>query len=158
MKASDLRGKYVFWDVDGVLAEFRFCGKVHPNSGISGVLTQELVDAGAFEERKPIKSIQRLMKSCGAAGHYVLGRWMYEGEIRRKEPWLTKYYPEIKEYLWVDRHRRKVDVLALFLAEREINQCDAVFIDDTHEELWEVELCSEVTCYHISSLLDWEEE
>lgn len=157
MTVKDLAGKYVFWDVDGVLAEFRFCGKFHPNLEGAGALTQKMVDEGVFESRAPIKSFQRLMKVCDTKGHYVLGGYRYEGEREHKQPWIKEHYPEVKECIWVSGHNYKVDVLVPYLMEHNICEMDAVFIDDTYEELYRMERSTRVTCYHVSSLLDWEE-
>ncbi|MCM1440882.1 MAG: hypothetical protein NC131_17030 [Roseburia sp.] len=154
---SDLEGKHVFWDVDGVLAPFRFNNKVWPNVGYPSALTQEMVDNYCFYARSPCKLAQRIIRTSNAKQNVVLGKIAFSGEMAQKELWLNQYFPEVKIRLWVSVKEDKGDILMSYMRDFKIPKEDVVFIDDTISELLKAEQEYGITAVHVSSLLNWEE-
>lgn len=154
---EDLEGKHVFWDVDGVLAPFRFNDKIWPNENRFKALNQDMVNSGAFYNRAPCKLVQRIIQQSGAKKHLVLGKYVYDGEIAQKKRWLAEFYPEISEYIWVPVHTSKSEFIYEYMCSLNLKPDDMVFIDDTIDELQSAEKGVGVLSVHISSLLNWEE-
>lgn len=154
---ADLQGKHIFWDVDGVLAPFRFQDKIWPNDDRKRALNQDMVDAGVFYDRAPCKLVQRVLRQSEAKSHRVLGKYVYSGEIAQKKLWLDEYYPEMSDYIWVPVYDSKAVYLYQRIKAFGWRIEDVVFIDDTIDELFDAERNYGIKSVHISSLLNWEE-
>lgn len=59
INSSITKGKIIFWDIDGVLASYRFNNHVGIDDGTHNGMSKEEVDNGCFLYRKPSKHMQR---------------------------------------------------------------------------------------------------
>ena len=50
---EDLRNKYVFWDIDGTLAPYRFNGHVADPDGTNNGMSLKEIEEGVFLLRAP---------------------------------------------------------------------------------------------------------
>ena len=155
IEIKDLYNKYVFWDIDGTLAPYRFNDHVgDPDGTDNGMSIQEIKD-DIFLNRKPSKHMQNVLNSCHAKENIVMGHCQIEKEMSDKHIWLNKYYPMIKERLLVYQNNSKADIIIKYCKEHNIDLKDVVFVDDVLRFLREAERKG-IKSYHISSFLDWE--
>lgn len=152
---KDLQNKYVFWDIDGTLAPYRFNNHVaDPNGTNNGMSIQE-IEKGIFLARKPSRHIQKVLSTCDAKENIVMGHCQVEKEIQDKQLWLDEHYPMIKERLLVYEYKSKADTILQYCKSHNINLDDVVYVDDVISFLREAERKG-IKSYHISSFLDWE--
>lgn len=151
---KDLDGKYVFWDIDGTLAPYRFNDHVaDPNGTNNGMGLKEIED-GVFLTRKPSKHMQNVLDTCNAKENIVMGHCQVKKEMEDKQLWLDKYYPIIKERLLVYEDKSKADTILQYCKTRNIGLNNIVYVDDVVSFLREAERKG-IRSYHISSFLDW---
>ena len=55
-----LRDKYVFWDIDGTLAPYRFNDHVSDPDGTDNGMSLREIEDGIFLTREPSKQMQKL--------------------------------------------------------------------------------------------------
>ena len=58
---ADTRGKFIFWDIDGTLAPYRFNGHVGDPNGTNNGQSIEEIEVGIFLERNPSKHMQKVL-------------------------------------------------------------------------------------------------
>lgn len=125
---KDLEDKYVFWDIDGTLAPYRFNNHVaNPNGTNNGMSLKEIED-GVFLTRKPSKHMQNVLGTCNAKENIVMGHCQVKKEME-----------EILQYCKTHN----------------IDLNDVVYVDDVISFLREAERKG-IKSYHISSFLDWD--
>jgi FMN phosphatase YigB (HAD superfamily) len=151
---NDLRGKYIFWDIDGTLAPYRFNDHVSDPDGTNNGQSIEEINSGVFLNRKPSKHMQNVVNTCGAKKHIIMGHCQVKKEMEDKEIWLDIYYPMIEERLLVYEDKSKADTILRYCKEHNIDLHDVVFVDDVLRILREAERKG-IKSYHISSFLDW---
>ena len=151
---SDLKNKYVFWDIDGTLAPYRFNGHVSDPDGTNNGMSQKEIEDGIFFSRGPSKHMQKVISECGAKQNIVMGHCICNKEISDKELWLDKYYPTIKVRLLVYVNTSKADTILQYCKDNNIDLEDAVFVDDVIPLIREAEQKG-IKSFHISSFLDW---
>lgn len=62
---SDLENKYIFWDIDGTLAPYRFNDHVaDPDRTNNGMSLEEIAEH-IFLTRKPSQHMMKVVYSCG---------------------------------------------------------------------------------------------
>lgn len=154
VQRKDLQDKYVFWDIDGTLAPYRFNGHVADPDGTDNGMSLREIEDGVFLTRNPSQHMQKVVATCGARKHIVMGHCQIENEKKQKEIWLNVYYPEITERLLVYEDQSKADTILQYCSERRIDLQDIVFIDDVIPFLREAERKG-IKSFHISSFLDW---
>ncbi len=154
-RIEDLKNKYVFWDIDGTLAPFRFNNHIADPNGTDNATSLQEIEDGIFLTRKPSKHMQNVLATCNAKENIVMGHYVAEKEIKDKQPWLDMYFPMIKERLLVARSTSKADTILQYCADYGINLSDVVYVDDVITFLMEAERKG-IKSYHISSFLDWE--
>lgn len=151
---GDLKGKIVFWDIDGTLAPYRFNGHIaDPNGSLNGQSEDEVAN-GIFLRRKPSKFMQKVLQDCKAKRNLVLGHYAYTKEVEDKYKWIEKYYPEISSSLFVNEEKSKAEAILEYCKENKIELEDVVYIDDVISFLREAEHKG-ISSWHISSLLDY---
>ena len=151
---GDLKGKIVFWDIDGTLAPYRFNGHIaDPNGSLNGQSEDEVAN-GIFLRRKPSKFMQKVLQDCKAKKNLVLGHYAYTKEVEDKYKWIEKYYPEISSSLFVNEEKSKAEAILEYCKENKIDLEDVVYIDDVISFLREAEHKG-ISSWHISSLLDY---
>ncbi len=154
IKKEELKDKYVFWDIDGTLAPFRFRGHLSDPLGTEHGMSLVEIEEGCFFERQPSKFMQDVLKSCGAKEHLVLGHCHADKEISDKQKWLDIHFPYIKRRFLVADEVLKHEVILDFCKKNDIDVKDTVFIDDTLGILKKAER-NGIKSFHISSFLDW---
>lgn len=152
---EDLKNKYVFWDIDGTLAPYRFNGHTADPDGTNNGMSLEEIEDGVFLSRIPSRHMQHVVTTCEAKQHIIMGHCQVEKEMQDKQVWLNKYYPMIKERLLVYEDQSKADTILQYCKEHEILLADVVFVDDVIPFLREAERKG-IKSFHISSFLDWE--
>lgn len=151
---NDLKNKYVFWDIDGTLAPYRFNGHISDPNGTNNGMSLKEIEDGIFLDRKPSKHMQKILNTCEAKQHIIMGHCQVEKEMKDKEIWLNKYYPIIKERLLVYEDKSKANTILEYCQKHNINLKDVVYIDDVIPFLREAEHKG-IKSFHISSFLDW---
>lgn len=112
------------------------------------------IEDGIFLDRKPSKHMQKILNTCEAKQHIIMGHCQVEKEMKDKEIWLNKYYPIIKERLLVYEDKSKANTILEYCQKHNINLKDVVYIDDVIPFLREAEHKG-IKSFHISSFLDY---
>lgn len=146
--------KYVFWDIDGTLAPYRFNGHVGDLNSTNNGQSLKEIENGIFFSRKPSKFMQSVLNSCNTRKHIVMGHCLNQKEIDDKHKWLDMYYPCIKERKFILEHESKADAIIKYCSENDIDLADVVFVDDVISFLREAERKG-ISAWHISSFMDW---
>lgn len=154
-QVKDLKNKYVFWDIDGTLAPYRFNDHVGDPDGTNNGMSLKEIEEGVFLTRKPSKHMQNVLNTCKAKKHIVMGHCQVKKEMEDKQPWLDKYYPMIKERLLVYEDISKAETILQYCRDNEIDLSEVVYVDDVIPFLREAERKG-IRSYHISSFLDWD--
>ena len=154
-QVKDLKNKYVFWDIDGTLAPYRFNDHVGDPDGTNNGMSLKEIEEGVFLTRKPSKHMQNVLNTCKAKKHIVMGHCQVKKEMEDKQPWLDKYYPMIKERLLVYEDISKAETILQYCRDNEIVLSEVVYVDDVIPFLREAERKG-IRSYHISSFLDWD--
>lgn len=158
----NLRNKYIFWDIDGTLVEYRFNGHVSDPEGTDNGMSLKEIEDGFFLKRKPSYHMQMVLSTCGAKQNIVMGHCQVQKEMDDKQLWLDKYYPSITERLLVSEDKSKADAILQYCKDHDISLQDVVFVDDVFVDdvipfLREAERKG-IKSFHISSFLDWDFE
>lgn len=154
---DELKNKYIFWDIDGTLAAYRFNGHVSDPEGTDNGMSLKEIEDGVFLKRKPSCHMQSVLSTCGAKQNIVMGHCQVQKEIDDKQLWLDKYYPSITERLLVSEDKSKADTILQYCNDHDISLQDVVFVDDVIPFLREAERKG-IKSFHISSFLDWDFE
>lgn len=154
---DELKNKYIFWDIDGTLAAYRFNGHVSDPEGTDNGMSLKEIEDGVFLKRKPSCHMQMVLSTCGAKQNIVMWHCQVQKEMDDKQLWLDKYYPSITERLLVSEDKSKADTILQYCKDHDISLQDVVFVDDTIPFLREAERKG-IKSFHISSFLDWDFE
>ena len=63
-KKTDLCNKYIFWDIDGTLAPYRFNGHVADPDGTNNGMSLQEIDDHVFLLREPSHHMQHIIATC----------------------------------------------------------------------------------------------
>jgi len=151
---DDIRGKYIFWDIDGTLAPFRFNDHISDPLGTHHGMSLVEIDEGIFFSRKPSKHMMNVVKTCEAKKQIILGHCHAQKEIDDKNKWIPKYFPQISEIILVPDEVEKYEVILDYCEKNDILPADCVFVDDKIPLLQAAEKQG-IKAYHISSFLDF---
>lgn len=151
---KDVMGKYVFWDIDGTLAPYRFNGHVADPNGTNNGMSLNEIENGVFLMRAPSQHMQKVVIDCFAKQHIIMGHCQNDLEKMQKEIWLRAYFPMIEEQLLVPEDKSKADTIIEYCKEHNINLKDVVYVDDVIPFLREAERKG-IKSFHVSSFLDW---
>lgn len=152
---AETRGKYIFWDIDGTLAAYRFNQHVgDPDGTNNGMSLAEIAD-GVFLKRLPSRFMQRVVATCQAKSNIVLSHCQVAKEMADKQLWLDQHYPQITERLLTFEDVPKHESIIDYCRERQIDLKDCLFVDDVLPFLRAAERQG-IKSYHISSFLDWQ--
>lgn len=152
---EELVGKYIYWDIDGTLAPYRFNDHIADPEGTNNGMSLKEIDDGVFLLREPSKLMQKVVKACGAKENIIMGHCQVEKEITDKQIWLDRHYPMIKERLLVFEDKSKADTILEHSTKRGISINEIVYVDDVIPFLREAERKG-IRSLHISSFLDWD--
>ncbi len=152
---KDLQNKYVFWDVDGTLAAYRFNDHVADPEGTENGMSLKEVEEGVFLEREPSLFMQKVVNECNSKCNIIMGHCLNQKELEDKNIWLDKYYPDIKERLLVFTDISKAECILEYCKINQIDLTEVVYVDDVLKYLREAERKG-IQSWHISSFLDWQ--
>mgnify|MGYP001046913587 CR=1 FL=1 len=83
-----LRNKYVYVDIDGTLAEYRFNNHVSAKDGTTNGQTREEIENHIFLHSRPLKSIIKTLKRAKHDGIWICGAIISTVELQDKIVWL----------------------------------------------------------------------
>ena len=155
IEKSDLENKYVFWDIDGTLAAYRFNGHVADPEGTDNGMSIKEIDEGIFLERKPSLLMQKVLNECNTKKNIIMGYCQNQKEIDDKHIWLDRNYPMIKDRILVFESFSKADCIIEYCKKSSIELKDTIYVDDIIKYLREAERKG-IESWHISSFLDWQ--
>lgn len=157
VRKSDLENKYVFWDIDGTLAPYRFNDHVLDPEGTNNGMSLREISEHIFLTREPSQHMMKVVYSCGARRNFIMGHCQVQQEMDDKQLWLDKYFPIIKrqDRILTFENISKADSIIEYCAGHRINLKDVVYVDDVLVFLREAERKG-IKSYHISSFLDWD--
>ena len=157
IRKSDLENKYVFWDIDGTLAPYRFNDHVSDPEGTNNGMSLKEISEHIFLTRKPSQHMMKVVYSCGARRNFIMGHCQVQQEMDDKQLWLDKHFPIIRrqDRILTYENISKADSIVEYCAGHRIDLKDVVYVDDVLAFLREVERKG-IKSYHISSFLDWD--
>lgn len=157
VRKSDLENKYVFWDIDGTLAPYRFNDHVSDPEGTNNGMSLKEISEHIFLTRKPSQHMMKVVYSCGARRNFIMGHCQVQQEMDDKQLWLDKHFPIIRrqDRILTFENISKADSIVEYCAGHRIDLKDAVYVDDVLVFLREAERKG-IKSYHISSFLDWD--
>ena len=150
-----LINKYVFFDLDGTLAEYRYNDHISGNNNWGGQTFEELLFGDVFLKARPLKTMMELVKKLDPSKVYILGAITTNHEINEKITWLSKYYPTIKpeNIIFVSSSTLKLIALEEYTKKLGITKKDIVFVDDKHITIRATEEAG-FTSYHTTSFME----
>lgn len=152
-----LKEKYVFFDVDGTLSEYRFNDKLYsggcPELGCQSL--EDLLFSNLFANARPLKNMQNIISQLNSDKIFVLGTIVTNNEINQKYKWLEENYPNIKKenIIFISSTMMKPNVIIEYAKKLDINLQDTVFVDDRLDVLRKTEELG-ITAYHPSSFVE----
>lgn len=129
-----LKDKYVFFDVDGVLSEYRHRDQVYagrdPELGCQTL--NDLLFGDLFLKSRPLKTMQRIVSKLDPNKIFILGTIVTNNEVNQKYIWLEKNFPEFKKenIIFISSTMLKSEVMLEYSKQYDINLADIVFVDD----------------------------
>lgn len=153
MSRDYLKDKYVFWDIDGVLAPYRFNNHIGDPDGSNNGMSLCEIDENCFLYRKPIRRMQLLISHLAVKGNIICSHCQVQKELDDKMLWLDKYYPTIEYRILIFEDTPKHIAIRQWCKAHDISMQDVVFVDDTLSILREAER-NGIESWHISSLID----
>ena len=152
-----LKDKYVFFDVDGTLSEYRYNDRVYgggrPDLGCQ--IIEDLLFSNLFYIARPLKTKQKIVSNLDSNRVFVLGTIVTNNEIEQKYTWLKENYPNIKHesICFISSTMLKPEVILEYCKHLNINKKDVVFVDDRLDVLRKAEELG-ITSYHPSSFME----
>ncbi len=152
-----LKEKYVFFDVDGTLSEYRYDDKLY-GGGCSLLGCQSLEDLlfnNLFYKARPLKTMQNIIENLDSDKIFILGAVTTNTEIDQKYLWLNKYFPNIKRenIFFICSTMLKPEVIVEYCKHYNLDIKDVVFVDDRIDVLRKAEEMG-ITAYHPSSFTE----
>ena len=152
-----LKDKYVFFDVDGTLSEYRYNDKLYsggcPELGCQTL--EDLLFSNLFSKARPLKTMQMIVSNLDSNKVFVLGTIVTNNEIEQKYSWLKKNYSTIKKenICFISNTMLKPEVIIEYCKHLNIKKEDVVFVDDRLDILRKAEELG-ITSYHPSSFME----
>lgn len=154
---ENLKEKYVFFDVDGTLSEYRFKEKLYggkcPELGCQSL--EDLLFSNLFENARPLKTMQNVISNLPPEKVFILGTIVTNNEINQKYKWIEENYPNIKKenIIFISSTMLKPDVIIEYAKKLNVNIKDTVFVDDRLDVLRKAEELG-IVAYHPSSFTE----
>lgn len=151
---ENLKGKYVFFDVDGTLSEYRFNDMLYagkcPEFGCQSL--KDLLFSDLFYKSRPLKTMQNVISSLDPDKVFVLGTIVTNNEVNQKYKWLEENYPSIKRenIIFISSTMLKPDVIIEYSKKLNVDVHNIAFVDDRLDVLRKAEEFG-IKAYHPSS-------
>ncbi len=152
-----LKDKYVFFDVDGTLSEYRYndilYGGKCPELGCQSL--ENYLFGDLFYKARPLKTMQRIVEKLDSDKIFVLGSTVTNNEINQKYKWLAENYLNIKQenIIFICSTSLKPNVILEYSKYYNIPLDKMVFVDDRLDALRKAEELG-ITAYHPSSFTE----
>lgn len=149
-----LKNKYVFFDVDGTLSEYRYNDKIYdggrPELGCQSL--EDLLFNDLFYRASPLKTMQKIIQQLDNNKVLILGTIVTNNEIEQKNKWLSDNYSTIKKenIYFINSTMLKPEVILEYCKHYHIDINDVAFVDDRLDVLRKAEELG-ITSYHPSS-------
>ena len=157
MMLEKLKGKYVFFDVDGTLSEYRYRDKLYGGRclDLGCQSLDELLFGNLFYQARPLKTMQRIVENLDSKRVFILGTKTTNNEIEQKYLWLKENYPNIKRdsIFFVSKTMLKPEVIIEWCTHHNIDIREVAFVDDRLDVLRKAEELG-ITAYHPSSFME----
>lgn len=152
-----LKDKYVFFDIDGTLSEYRYDNMVYMsrNPDFGCQYLEDLLFSDLFEKARPLKTMQDLISKLDSNKVFIIGAAVTNNEINQKYRWLEKNYPTIKKehIFFINSTLLKPEVIIECCKHFNILLEDVAFVDDRLDVLRKAESEMAINSYHISSFI-----
>lgn len=154
---DDLKDKVVFWDIDGVLAPYRWNDHLaDPTGKTDNGQSVEEIENGCFLHRKPSVFMTNIVMTLPTKSNIVLSHCQNNTERADKNIWLDTYFGGVfDDILMPDMCVSKAACILLWCETFNEDLKNVVFVDDSHSILREAERKG-IKSYHISSFLDFQ--
>lgn len=152
-----LKDKYVFFDIDGTLSEYRYNDKLYaggcPEFGCQTL--NDLLFSDLFLNARPLKNMQNIISKLNPKNIFILGTIVTNNEVEQKYKWLEKNYPNIKKenIIFITSTMLKPDVIIEYSKKFNIDIKEMIFVDDRLDVLRKAETLG-ITSYHPSSFVE----
>lgn len=152
-----LKEKYVFFDVDGTLSEYRHHDQVYVgrNPELGCQTLNDLLFGDLFLKSRPLKTMQKVVSQLDSNKIFVLGTVVTNNEVNQKYIWLEKNFPNFKKenIIFISSTMLKPEVILEFTKKYNINIKDVAFVDDRMDVIRKAEELG-ITAYHPSSFTE----
>ena len=152
-----LKDKYVFFDIDGTLSEYRYNDILYGGrcNELGCQSLEDLLFGDLFYTARPLKTMQRIIENLDCDRVFILGAITTNNEMEQKYRWLNKYYPNIRKenIFFISSTLLKPEVLIEYSKHFNIPLSKMAFVDDRLDVLRKAEE-SGITAYHPSSFVE----
>lgn len=152
-----LHNKYIFFDIDGTLAEYRYADKLYGGRCVElGCQSLEnLLFGNLFIKARPLKTIQKIISKLDNSRVFIIGTIVTNNEMKQKYEWLKTNYPNIKKdnIIFVSSTMLKPDIILEYAKHYNIKVKDTILVDDRLDVLRKAEELG-ITAYHPSSFTE----
>jgi FMN phosphatase YigB (HAD superfamily) len=137
--------KYIFVDMDGVVAAYEHRGSV---------LLNNWFERGIFDNKEPVRPVIDKLRCFHDKGYHIhiLSVAPCNYAIEEKQRWLAKHMPFVEDWLmnFVGDPKRKIQMLQELTKHKDPS--NVYLIDDTHSILEEAEQAG-FNAIHVSTFL-----
>lgn len=152
-----LKNKYVFFDVDGTLSEYRYKDMLYGGrcTELGCQSLEDLLFNDLFYTARPLKTMQSIIKSLDSDKIFILGTVATNNEINQKYRWLEENYPNIKKenIFFICSTMLKPEVIIECSKHFNIPLNEIAFVDDRLDVLRKAEELG-IAAYHPSSFTE----
>lgn len=149
-----LKDKYVFFDVDGTLSEYRYKDMLYGGrcTELGCQSLEDLLFGDLFYTARPLKTMQNIIENLHSDKIFILGTVTTNNEIEQKYKWLQENYPKIKKenIFFISSTMLKPEVIIEYSKHFNIPLDKLAFVDDRLDVLRKAEELG-ITAYHPSS-------
>lgn len=152
-----LKDKYVFFDIDGTLSEYRYDDQLYGGrcSELGCQSLENLLFSDLFYKARPLKNMQTIIQNLDSNRIFILGALTTNNEMEQKYLWLKENYPNIKKdnIFFICSTMLKPEVIIEVCKHYNLPLELAVFVDDRIDALRKAEEMG-ITAYHPSSFVE----
>lgn len=87
---NSLKDKYIYVDIDGTLAEYRFNNHISAKDGTTNGQTMKEIENHVFLHSRPLKTVIQTLKRARKRGIWICGAIISPIELEDKVVWLNK--------------------------------------------------------------------